>query len=424
MEKSRLLMKNKPLVVDRDLATLIGLNEAIVLQQIEYWVNIKEESDQKELKTKDQNYVDGHYWTYNSVEDWTLEFPFWSYDTVKRTLKKLRDNDLVVTGNYNDLGADRTIWYRPNHAKLIELEPKLVEIKKAKLAKAEKRKNTNKKSNSAKCTNEENSQFSNEKSVEALKTDNSAKCTNGLGQNAPMDQGNMHQPIPKTSPKTSPKISPSSSSKGETPTSIHPLVELFNGSICELKKTTTVKFMKYVEKYDKEFIEAMIAYCEERNAHSYSYFAKAIERYINDGITTVADMEKSIENFKGVNKKRKNNALKAKDEVKNEEDFDSYINDRAIDDMLPEEKIEEKVALEGEDVNSLKEKIKTSSEISEVSFNTWINTLDLRLKDGVVVAGCPNGFSKEIITSRYKNLIIEVMKENHLGNNLELVVVK
>ena len=77
----------------------------------------------------------------------------------------------------------------------------------------------------------------------------------------------------------------SSSSKGNATYSIHPLVDLFNNSICELKKTTTVKFMKYVETYDKEFIEAMIAYCEERNAKSYSYFAKAIERYICEGIT-------------------------------------------------------------------------------------------------------------------------------------------
>ena len=163
MEKSRLLMKEQPLVVDKTLATLIGLNEAIVLQQIEYWTNIKEVADVKNIRSRNENYVDGYYWTYNTIEEWNKEFPFWSYDTVKRTLKKLRDKNLVITGNYNLKGYDRTLWYRVNHDEVIRLENSI----------------------SAKCTNEENSHIEQEKHSNSLKTDISAKCPNASVQNAP-----------------------------------------------------------------------------------------------------------------------------------------------------------------------------------------------------------------------------------------------
>lgn len=42
------------------LATIIGLNESIILQQVHYWLKIKEKSK--------QDYIDGHYWVYNTYE--------------------------------------------------------------------------------------------------------------------------------------------------------------------------------------------------------------------------------------------------------------------------------------------------------------------------------------------------------------------
>ena len=279
-QKSRLLMKEQPIVVDKELAKLIGLNEAIVLQQREYWVNIKEVADNKKIQTQDQNFVDGYYWTYNTIDEWNEEFPFWSYDTVKRTLKKLKDKNLVVTGTFNKKGYDRTLWYRVNHPVLIELESK-----------------------SANCPNEKTSHSSEEKNPEVLKTDNSANCPNGIGQNALMHQGKMPSPIPKTSTKTSTKISTSSSSKGEETS---PLVQLFAESICELRKTTLPKFMKYVEKYDSDFVQAVIEYCENYNAKSFAWFAKAMNGFIENGVTTLEGFKEATEKFEKEQKKKRN----------------------------------------------------------------------------------------------------------------------
>lgn len=217
-------------------------------------------------------------------------------------------------------------------------------------------------------------------------------------------------------------INTSSSSKGETTDSIHPLVELFNDSICELKKTTTIKFMKYVEKYDKEFIEALISYCEERNANSFSYFKKTIERYIAEGVTTAEDMAKSIEKFQDENRAKKNKAIKAKEEIKKEEAFEDAINDKMMDDLAGDFEPEAPVELTGEDVG---EKIKNTiaTNLNEVSFNTWIKGLDMRLEGDTVKIGCPNNFTKDIVSSRYRGLILQAMSLVGVGEELKIVVV-
>ncbi len=65
---SKLLLDEPPLQVMPTLATLIGLNEAIVLQQVHYWLKTKE-NDQ-------QDYIDSHYWVYNTYKQWQKQFPF------------------------------------------------------------------------------------------------------------------------------------------------------------------------------------------------------------------------------------------------------------------------------------------------------------------------------------------------------------
>jgi hypothetical protein len=107
---SKLLMDERPLVVLPSLAKLIGLNEAIVVQQIHYWLQNK------------PNIRDGIRWTYNTYEGWAKQFPWWSESTVKRTIKKLEsDGLLITTANYNKMKIDNTKWYSINYDKLNEL---------------------------------------------------------------------------------------------------------------------------------------------------------------------------------------------------------------------------------------------------------------------------------------------------------------
>ena len=103
---SNLLIDDYPILVLPKLATEIGLNEAIVLQQMHYW-----------LKKSNHNY-DGRRWIYNSFPEWQKHFPFWSVMTIKRAVYSLEKQNLLYVGNYNKAKFDKTKWYSINYEKL------------------------------------------------------------------------------------------------------------------------------------------------------------------------------------------------------------------------------------------------------------------------------------------------------------------
>ncbi|MDW8781974.1 conserved phage C-terminal domain-containing protein [Bacillus cereus] len=107
---SNLLIHEEPLLVLPGLASRIGLNEAIFLQQIHYWLN------------RSKHFYDERNWVYNSVAEWVKQFPFWSENTIRRIVKNLEDEQLLVIGNYNRAKFDKTKWYSINYEKLRLLE--------------------------------------------------------------------------------------------------------------------------------------------------------------------------------------------------------------------------------------------------------------------------------------------------------------
>jgi hypothetical protein len=117
---SKLLYNTQPLVVDPDLAVLLGLNEAHFLQQVHYWIETNRRAD--------RNFREGFYWTFNSYPNWQKQFPFWSIDTIRRIIHTLEDINLLISGNFNQLKIDRTKWYRINYAALEELQAKTPDL--------------------------------------------------------------------------------------------------------------------------------------------------------------------------------------------------------------------------------------------------------------------------------------------------------
>ena len=117
-----LLLKVKPLVISPVLACRIGLNEAIVLQQICYWL---------EDTTAGVDH-DGRRWVYNTIDDWNEQFPWWSSDTVKRALTSLKKSGLIYVEQLKKTQHDRTNYYAINHANpLLTDEGKLPSSKSA-----------------------------------------------------------------------------------------------------------------------------------------------------------------------------------------------------------------------------------------------------------------------------------------------------
>ena len=88
---------------DANIAVEYGINAAILLQNIGYWV--------KQNEANETNYFDEHYWTFNSRRAYKELFPYMSERQINTAFQKLIDNDLIITGNYNKLAYDRTLWY-------------------------------------------------------------------------------------------------------------------------------------------------------------------------------------------------------------------------------------------------------------------------------------------------------------------------
>lgn len=112
--KCRYLTGKQPRLFDVDLACIIGVNEAIFVNQLDYWLTLNEEVG--------RNIKDGHCWAYNSYRGWQLQFPFWPIKTIERIVLSLEKKNILITGNFNKLKMDRTKWYRINYEVVDSLE--------------------------------------------------------------------------------------------------------------------------------------------------------------------------------------------------------------------------------------------------------------------------------------------------------------
>lgn len=112
---SNLLLNERPLVVLPSLAKELGsLDEAVILQQIHYWLQ------------RSTNVEEGKRWVYNSMEKWMQQFPWIkSRTTLTRYFNKLEAKRLLITGNFNKAGFDKTKWYTIDYSALSDFEQRL-----------------------------------------------------------------------------------------------------------------------------------------------------------------------------------------------------------------------------------------------------------------------------------------------------------
>lgn len=87
MALSKLLISEPPLQILPQLAVKVGLNEALVLQQLHYWLQ------QRATET-----FDGQVWVKNTYERWRkYHFPFWSARTIQRIFNSLEEQGVVIS---------------------------------------------------------------------------------------------------------------------------------------------------------------------------------------------------------------------------------------------------------------------------------------------------------------------------------------
>lgn len=112
---SKLLINQPPLQVLPDLAMKIGLNEAIILQQLHYWIE------------RSVNIREDHKWVYNDYSTWQEQFPFWSESTIKRAFLTLEKLGIVVSKQFEKYTSDykkrnRRKWYTIDYVAFEKLE--------------------------------------------------------------------------------------------------------------------------------------------------------------------------------------------------------------------------------------------------------------------------------------------------------------
>lgn len=88
---------------DVDLAKEYGITEAILINHFQYWL--------AKNKANMINFYDGKFWTYNTKSAIQELFPYLSYDKLRRALERLVNKGVLITGNYNKIQTDRTLWY-------------------------------------------------------------------------------------------------------------------------------------------------------------------------------------------------------------------------------------------------------------------------------------------------------------------------
>ena len=97
-----------------------GLDKAILLQHIRFWINQNEGKDTHEHNNK--------VWMFQSASDMAKHYPYWSRQKISRLLREMEDDELIISGNFNKLGYDQTKWYtiqcsELNNRKLYNKQP-------------------------------------------------------------------------------------------------------------------------------------------------------------------------------------------------------------------------------------------------------------------------------------------------------------
>lgn len=93
-------------IVPDDLAILIGVDQTMMLCQIDFWIQNHQD---------DEHCKDGRYWIYESYDNWKEQFPYWGKTKIREIIRKLKEKKLIITGNYNKMSGDNTKWYTVNY---------------------------------------------------------------------------------------------------------------------------------------------------------------------------------------------------------------------------------------------------------------------------------------------------------------------
>lgn len=88
---------------DVELAAKFGLNNAIFLQDLAYWIEVN--------KKRDQAFRDGRYWTYSTTEELANRHPYWTKNQIRHIVDTCKQSGWIVVEHYDKSNYNRRNWY-------------------------------------------------------------------------------------------------------------------------------------------------------------------------------------------------------------------------------------------------------------------------------------------------------------------------
>ena len=102
-----------------DDAVLYGVEKAVLLNNLKYWLD--------HAKANGKKAIDGYYWTFNSATAFAELIPYISPSKIGRLMRELESDGIVIVGNHNRAGYDRTKWYTMPEYALQAASPVIVQ---------------------------------------------------------------------------------------------------------------------------------------------------------------------------------------------------------------------------------------------------------------------------------------------------------
>src|SRR5437016_355533 len=93
----------KNICFNADIASMYGIHEAIILQNLVFWID-------KNVRNK-KHYHEYRTWTYNSLDAFVEQYPFFTKNQIEYSVNKLVKEGVIMKGNFNKMKYDRTTWY-------------------------------------------------------------------------------------------------------------------------------------------------------------------------------------------------------------------------------------------------------------------------------------------------------------------------
>lgn len=115
-EGSILLIQESPMQFLPTLAMVTSEACALFAQQLQYWLQYS------------RNVREGRRWVYNTLEEWSLQFPWWSVSKLRRVIATLQDVQVqgehfkvLLVDSFNQSPLDHRKWYTLDYDELNRL---------------------------------------------------------------------------------------------------------------------------------------------------------------------------------------------------------------------------------------------------------------------------------------------------------------